>query len=74
MPVGHITNGVHMPTWGSVAAEGLWKGACAMDCWQSPDGAAATAIRKVSDADLWRFRNESRAALIDWRGHNCRGC
>jgi starch phosphorylase len=65
VPVGHITNGVHMPTWDSEQAQALWTKACAVDCWQSPDGAAAVGIRKVSDADLWRFRNESRAALIE---------
>ena len=64
VPVGHITNGVHMPTWDSAQAEALWSDACAADCWQSPDGAAAVGIRRVSDANLWRFRNESRAALI----------
>ncbi len=65
VPVGHITNGVHMPTWNSAQAEALWSGACAADCWQSPDGSAALGIRGLSDADLWQFRNESRAALID---------
>jgi starch phosphorylase len=65
VPVAHITNGVHMPTWDSAQAQKLWTGACAVDCWQSPDGAAAVGIRGVSDTDLWRFRNESRAALIE---------
>jgi glycogen phosphorylase len=64
VPVAHITNGVHMPTWDSPQAEKLWTEACAVDCWQSPDGAAAVGIRRVSDAQLWQFRNESRAALI----------
>jgi starch phosphorylase len=64
VPVGHVTNGVHVPTWDSSQAEVLWSGACGPDLWQAPDGAAAVGIRKVSDADLWRFRNESRAALI----------
>src|ERR1700733_11610903 len=65
VPVGYITNGVHMPTWNSVQAQALWASAGAADCWQSPDGAAAAGIRSVSDADLWRFRNESRTALIE---------
>ena len=65
VPVGHITNGVHMPTWGSRLAEDLWQGGCGNDCWQSSDGAAAAGIRRISDADLWRFRNEARADLID---------
>ncbi|MEJ0008344.1 MAG: hypothetical protein WDM77_18765 [Steroidobacteraceae bacterium] len=65
VPVGHITNGVHMPTWESVQAKVLWSAAGATDAWLSPDGAAAVGIRRISDADLWRLRNESRAALIE---------
>ncbi len=64
IPVSHVTNGVHMPSWDSAQSEALWSGACAPDCWQSPDGGAAVGIRRISDADLWRFRSESRAALI----------
>src|ERR1019366_9745152 len=28
VPVGHVTNGVHMPTWDSIAADDLWTEAC----------------------------------------------
>ncbi|HEV2700437.1 MAG TPA: alpha-glucan family phosphorylase [Steroidobacteraceae bacterium] len=65
VPVAYVTNGVHVPTWDSSKSEALWSGACGEDCWVSPDGAAAAGIRRLSDADLWRFRNESRAALIN---------
>ena len=65
VPVGYITNGVHMPTWDSRQAEALWTSACGGDGWQASDGAAAAGIRRISDADLWRFRNEARAGLID---------
>ncbi len=65
VPVGSVTNGVHMPTWNSRQAESLWAAAGGADCWQSADGAAAAGIRQVSAADLWRFRNEARADLID---------
>ena len=64
VPVGSVTNGVHMPTWDSRQAEELWKSACGPDCWQSADGAVGAWIRQVSDANLWRFRNEARADLI----------
>ncbi len=64
VPVGSVTNGVHMPTWDSRQAEDLWKSACGPNCWQSADGAVEARIRQVSDADLWRFRNEARADLI----------
>jgi starch phosphorylase len=65
VPVGYITNGVHMPTWNSRQAEGLWKAAGGPNCWELSDGAAAERMRQVSDAELWRFRNEARADLID---------
>jgi starch phosphorylase len=65
VPVDSVTNGVHMPTWNSRQAESLWAAAGGADCWQSADGAAAAGIRQLSAADLWRFRNEARADLID---------
>ena len=33
VPVGHVTNGVHMPTWDSAAADDLWTEACGKDRW-----------------------------------------
>ena len=31
IPVGHVTNGVHMPTWDSAAADELWTEACGQE-------------------------------------------
>ena len=33
IPVGHVTNGVHMPTWDSAAADGLWTESCGKGRW-----------------------------------------
>src|SRR5271154_4919062 len=33
VPVGHVTNGVHVPTWDSDAAHELWKETCGRRCW-----------------------------------------
>ena len=33
VPVGHVTNGVHIPTWDSAAADELWTEACGKDPW-----------------------------------------
>ena len=33
VPIGHITNGVHTPTWDSAEADDLWTGACGKDRW-----------------------------------------
>ncbi len=34
VPVGHVTNGVHMPSWDSAAADDLWTGVCSKDRWR----------------------------------------
>src|SRR5438132_2507869 len=36
VPVGHVTNGVHVPSWDSAAADALWTGACRQDRWLGP--------------------------------------
>ena len=33
VPIGHVTNGVHVPTWDSEAADALWTRACGKDRW-----------------------------------------
>ena len=33
VPVGHVTNGVHMPTWDSAAADSLWTETCGKERW-----------------------------------------
>ncbi len=38
VPIGHVTNGVHMPTWDSAAADSLWTEACGKDRWLGDDG------------------------------------
>ena len=38
VPVGHVTNGVHMPTWDSAAADDLWTEACGKGPLAGNDG------------------------------------
>ena len=33
VPVGHVTNGIHVPTWDSAPADDLWTQACGKDRW-----------------------------------------
>ena len=33
MPVGHVTNGVHVPSWDSAEADELWTQACGAERW-----------------------------------------
>src|SRR5450830_1477031 len=56
VPVGHVTNGVHMPTWDSAAADDLWTGSCGKDRWLGPTENLEQDIRHLSNARLWQFR------------------
>jgi len=66
VPVGHVTNGVHMPTWDSEAADELWTAACGKDRWRDVMDGPAEDIRRVPDAALWKLRATGRQALIDY--------
>lgn len=66
VPVGHVTNGVHMPTWDSAAADVLWTEACGKDRWLDGSGTLEQDIRRVSDAKLWEFRTTASASLVDY--------
>ncbi len=66
VPVGHVTNGVHMPTWDSAQADDLWTQACGKDRWLGGVDSLERAIRGVSDATLWKFRTAAGAALVEY--------
>ncbi len=66
VPVGHVTNGVHTPTWDGAEADALWTRYCGSDRWQSETKAADQLIRNASDADLWKFRTAARRTMIDY--------
>jgi glycogen phosphorylase len=66
VPVGHVTNGVHVPTWDSEAADELWTGACGKDRWRDGLDGPAEDIRRVPDAALWKLRAAGRQALIEY--------
>jgi starch phosphorylase len=66
VPVGHVTNGVHMPSWDSAAADGLWTESCAKDRWRDVTEPLEEQIRYVSDNTLWHFRAEARRSLVQY--------
>jgi starch phosphorylase len=66
VPVGHVTNGVHVPSWDSAAADDLWTEACGKDCWLGPTEHLEHDIRRLSDARLWQFRTASTEALVEY--------
>ena len=66
VPIGHVTNGVHMPTWDSVAADKLWTEACGKDRWKATSTTLEADMRFVSDQKLWALRSTSRTVLVDY--------
>jgi glycogen phosphorylase len=64
VPVGYVTNGVHVPTWDSAEADALWTAACGSRRW-SGEAICADEIRRLSDEQLWQLRNLSRKNLIN---------
>jgi len=66
VPVGHVTNGVHMPTWDSAAADNLWTEACGKDRWLGTTEDHELHIRAISDAKLWQFRTAAGTALVEY--------
>jgi starch phosphorylase len=66
MPVRHVTNGVHMPSWDSAAADDLWTEACGKDRWLDTTENMDQAIHRVSDARLWQFRTSASKSLIEY--------
>ncbi len=64
VPVGHVTNGVHVPTWDSAPADDLWTEACGKERWLGTMKTVEQDIRRVSDADLWQFRLAASKSLV----------
>jgi starch phosphorylase len=68
VPVGHVTNGVHVPTWDSPAADVLWTRSCGKARWRGELECVDADLRQVDDESLWRFRSSARHDLVDFLG------
>jgi starch phosphorylase len=64
VPIGSVTNGIHVPTWDSVEADTLWTTACGKKRWRG-DRAVEDDIRNVTDEQIWQMRTTERKTLID---------
>ena len=67
VPIGHVTNGVHVPTWDSAAADALWtetlrKGALAGDDGDARAGHPPRVRRQSSG----HFRTAASESLVDY--------
>jgi len=65
VPVGHVTNGVHTPSWESAAADALWTKTCGAERWREELTMIERDVARASDAELWAMRNSARQTLVD---------
>jgi glycogen phosphorylase len=65
IPIGHVTNGVHMPTWDSAPADDLWTESCGKDRWLGTTENLEQEIRAIPDATLWQFRIAASKSLVE---------
>jgi len=64
VPVSHVTNGVHMPSWDSAAADDIWTRAAGKARWLTTVEQLEVDLKKVSDESLWQLRMQGAQQLI----------
>jgi glycogen phosphorylase len=70
VPVGHVTNGVHIPTWIGTAMRELLDRHFG-EGWMARAGKKATwaAVDRIPDEELWATRRRQRAELVETVRH-----
>ena len=66
VPVSHVTNGVHMPTWESAEADELWAGGAAGPNAGREILECSTPICASLRTAVWQLRNETQQRLIEY--------
>lgn len=67
VPIGYVTNGVHVPTWDSPGADQLWTQLYGKHRWREHlDQLSPQAFAQVSDQQLWQLSSQGRARLVDY--------
>ena len=66
VPVSHVTNGVHIPSWDSAESDDLFTQFCGKGCWLQVDEKLEQAIRNLPDDRLWQMRSACRLSLITY--------
>lgn len=64
VPVGHVTNGVHMPTWDAESADQVWTDFCGKNRWREEQADVDRNIATVPDEVLWTMRTTCRTSLV----------
>lgn len=66
VPISHVTNGVHMRSWDSEAADALWTKCCGKSRWLGNTDMLDTYIQGTPDEELWEMRTASRKGFVEF--------
>jgi glucan phosphorylase len=67
VPIGSVTNGVHIPTWIAPEARSFWRRSVGIDLGRSaPDANPWAAVPSVGHADFWQMRCSLRRKLVQF--------
>ncbi|HLI58892.1 MAG TPA: alpha-glucan family phosphorylase [Solirubrobacteraceae bacterium] len=67
VPIGHVTNGVHVPTWLGAPMRALLDAHLPEDWRERQDDPDVwAAVEKISDGDLWGARGQQRTELVEF--------
>jgi glycogen phosphorylase len=66
VPITHVTNGVHMPTWDSTDADKLWTEACGKERWHTSLETMEKNIMNVPDERLWQMRKSGKEIFVSY--------
>ena len=64
VPVTHVTNGIHVPSWDSPWADKLWTEACGKQRWLGNTESLHRSIESIDDETLWKLCASERQDLI----------
>jgi len=64
VPVGHVTNGIHVPSWDSPTVDALWEEACGKERWRGALEDMGESVRCISDPRLWETKGKDRERLV----------
>jgi len=65
VPVGQVTNGIHVPTWDSAEADDLWTSTCGEERWRGTLESTER-LDSVSDTQLWALRTRACQGLVEY--------
>jgi glycogen phosphorylase len=66
VPVGHVTNGIHVPSWESPEADGLWTESCNKARWLGTTEDLGEKVICVFDSVFWQLRTAAAKSLTEF--------